>query len=253
MTAVPDHPTRVFLRIAGRAAALTLLLAASCAEEPAAPAQSFPPPNYSYLTPLYLNVASIEVADGWTPSPDDISWLSPMRPLDALRRMAQDRLVASGSSGRAVLRIQDASLHRGEAVIGGHVTVELDIYTSGDNRVGFAEASAARNSTLPPDATDATLRPLLYTLTKGMMDDMNIEFEYEVRHNLHDWLQETSMPGTAVPKPVEQQPLDGKAPATEPAPAAPAPQPQTLSLPPADSAPTPLVPPPSDSGPRPAM
>lgn len=64
MTAVPAHPTRVFLRIAGRAAALTLLLAAGCAEEPTAPAQSFPPPNYSYLTPLYLNVASIEVADG---------------------------------------------------------------------------------------------------------------------------------------------------------------------------------------------
>jgi hypothetical protein len=38
-----------------------------------------------------------------------------------------------------------------------------------------------------------------------MMEDMNVEFEYQVRRSLRDWLQE---PTTAPPPPpVERQPL----------------------------------------------
>ena len=40
-------------------------------------------------------------------------------------------------------------------------------------------------------------------MTRAMMDDMNVEFEYQVRRSLKDWLATT----TAVPAPVESQPL----------------------------------------------
>jgi hypothetical protein len=188
--------------------AIALLLAPACTEESASGPQSFPPLSYSYLTHLYLNVAKIEIEDDWTPSEDDVSWLSPARPLDALRRMAQDRLIAAGTTARAVFKIQDASLRKGESVLSAHAAVELDIYTDSGTRVGFAEARAARTTTYSPEeSSDAALRPLLYQLTKGLMDDMNVEFEYQVRHNLKEWLQQPSEPAGAIPPPVQAQPL----------------------------------------------
>ena len=48
------------------------------------------------------------------------------------------------------------------------------------------------------------IRPVLYDLTKGMMADMNVEFEYQIRRNLKNWLTESAAPDT----PVEQAPLD---------------------------------------------
>ena len=71
------------------------------------------------------------------------------------------------------------------------------------------------------------------------MSDMNIEFEYQIRHNLKNWLTN----GAAPAAPVEQAPLDGSdAPAPVPydsgAPAAPAPVPSyTPAYPPTYGAP----------------
>jgi hypothetical protein len=41
-------------------------------------------------------------------------------------------------------------------------------------------------------------------MTKTMMDDMNVEFEYQVRQNLKDWLTTATSPNV----PVEDTPLD---------------------------------------------
>ena len=38
----------------------------------------------------------------------------------------------------------------------------------------------------------------------AVMSDMNIEFEYQIRHNLKDWLTVVAAPGIAV----EQAPLE---------------------------------------------
>jgi hypothetical protein len=59
------------------------------------------------------------------------------------------------------------------------------------------------------------------------MSDMNIEFEYQIRHHLKEWLTN----GAAPAAPVEQAPLDGSdAPV---APVAPAPVPNDSGAPPA--------------------
>ena len=46
-------------------------------------------------------------------------------------------------------------------------------------------------------------RTVLYDMTKSMMSDMNVEFEYQIRRNLKDWLTNGAAPGM----PVEQAPL----------------------------------------------
>jgi len=178
---------------------------AACYESAPPPAVVYAPPDYAYLKPLRLNVATIDIENSWAPGPDEISSLSPLRPLDALRRMAQDRLIPGGNTGRAVFKIEDAAIARVGDSLQGHLAVRLDVQAANGARSGFAEASVARTSFVP--AGEGPLRQELYSLTRQMMADMNVEFEYQVRHALHDWLEETSPPASAVPAPVERQPL----------------------------------------------
>jgi hypothetical protein len=161
----------------------------------------YPPLHYGYLTPLRLNVATVQIEQRYVPSgvAPDVSQLDPMPPIEALRNMAADRLQALGSAGQAVFVIQEASLIRQHGTILGSLAVELDIYPSGPTRAGFAQARVSRSYT--GDLDD--LPSALYDVTKQMMDTMNVEFEFQVRRSLRAWL----LVEGAVPAPVEQQPL----------------------------------------------
>ena len=182
-------------------------LLAGCGGE-APPPQVFPPLDYSYLTKLRLNVANVQIDDTWTPAADSgqhVEYLSPVQPLDALRLMAQQRLVASGSSGQARFVIEDASILQRPDSLDGSLAVRLDVSTADGTRSGFAEARVARSLPETPDQADGG-RAAAYQLTKQMMDDMNVEFEYQVRRTLRDYLQagETTAPPAA---PVQSQDL----------------------------------------------
>ncbi len=172
--------------------------------------RSFPPLRYGYLTPLRLNVASVRVETRYIPAgvPPDVSQLDPAPPVQALQSMAADRLQAFGSSGQAVFVIKDASLLRQKDTVTGTLAVELDIYTSANTRAGFAEARVSRTHTGDTDDMAATL----YDMTKQMMDAMNVEFEFQLRRSLRDWLVAEG----AAPVPVQQQPLTQQ-PLTQPA------------------------------------
>jgi hypothetical protein len=161
----------------------------------------YPPLHYGHLTPLRLNVGAIQIEQRYVPSSTapDVSQLDPMPPVQALRNMAEDRLQAFGSPGRAVFVIQEASLTRQRDTILGSFAVELDIHTSDNTRAGFAQARVTRSYT--GDLDD--LPSKLYDMTKDMMDTMNVEFEFQVRRSLQAWL----LPEGAAQTPVQQQPL----------------------------------------------
>jgi hypothetical protein len=161
----------------------------------------YPPLHYGHLTPLRLNVGAIQIEQRYVPSsvPLDVSQLDPMPPVQALRNMAEDRLQAFGSAGRAVFVIQEASLTRQRDTILGSFAIELDVYTSDNTRAGFAQARVTRSYT--GDLDD--LPSKLYDMTKDMMDTMNVEFEFQVRRSLGAWL----LPEGAAQTPVQQQPL----------------------------------------------
>jgi hypothetical protein len=188
-------PSRELTR---RSSLLLPLLMAACAERPR---RQYSPLHYGFLTPLRINVAALQVEQRYVPSgiSPDVSQLDPMPPILALRNMVEDRVLAYGTSGRAVFIIQDASLTRQRDTILGRFAVELDIYTSANTRAGFAEARVSR--TYSGDLDD--LPSTLYDMTKDMMDAMNVEFEYQVRRSLRDWLVPEGAPQT----PVQQQPL----------------------------------------------
>ena len=187
--------------IARRSVLLLPLLVAACDDDDEA-TRTFPTPSYSFLTPIRLNVASIEIDDRSISGGDStLNQLSPLRPADGLKQMANDRLVAAGSAGRAVFVIDTAALRRVSGGIEGTLAVHLDVFAGqGGDRSGYAEARVARRRT--SNDTNEDSRAVLYDFTKQMLDDMNVEFEFQVKRSLKDWLQAAA--GTAPPPPAVQ-------------------------------------------------
>jgi hypothetical protein len=194
--------------------------------------QAFEPLRFNYLPPIQLNVSAIQIEQRFVPSgvAPDVSGQDPAPPIGALHAMAADRLQAFGTANRAVFAILDATLARENGVIRGQFAVSLTIYGDDGNQRGFAEARVESRHTGKID----DLRSVLYDMTKSMMNDMNVEFEYQIHRNLKNWLTTAVAPDT----PVQQAPLDGSAP------------PQPLGPAPADGAAPTLAP--SGGAPPPA-
>lgn len=191
------------MRLTRRAAlALPIALAACGGEERGDEQASYEPLRYNYLPPIQLNVASIDIEQRFIPAhvPPDVSAQAPIQPVDALRAMASDRLQAFGTSNKAVFAILNAALTEVDETVRGAFSVSVSIVDSDGQQRGFAEAHVERTRTGPM----RNLRQVLYDLTKSLMDDMNVEFEYQIRHNLRDWLTSPAAPDA----PVQQAPLD---------------------------------------------
>lgn len=232
---IPRHAVRWI-------ALLLPLLFAACSEGPPPAPASFPSLTYGYLTKLELNVGSVNVENRFVPrSAADVEGQSPVTPVQALEQMARDRLVPAGSAGRAVFVIDDASIIQNGDTYNGSMAVHLDIIGPNGGRTGYAEARVAR--TYSTGGANENRSVVLYNLTKQMMDAMNVEFEYQVRRTLRDWLVPTAASQPfGQPNTVEQQQLGAPG---APAPSAP-PQPMPSLAPPASA---PSYPPPSASTP----
>jgi hypothetical protein len=180
-----------------RALLLPLALAACVAEEP----KVFDPLRYNYLLPIQLNVASIAVEQRFIPSgvAPDVSGEDPAPPIQTLKAMAADRLQAFGTANKAVFAILDASLTRENDVVTGSFAVSLTVQDDSGDQLGFAEARVEARHVGQID----DIRTVLYDITKSMMSDMNVEFEYQIRRNLKNYLTSAAAPDT----PVEQAPL----------------------------------------------
>ena len=193
MTVAADR--RTFL------AGVVAISVASCADDaPVADNAPLPPLSYEYLTPIRLNVAAVEVVDQSEPSPDAAT--DPAPPADALRRMAADRIQALGQAGRAVMVIRQASIVRPRrGTFEGTLAVRLDVIAPDrPEPAAYAEATVTRSVT----AGGGGDRRTLYDLTKQMMDAMNVEFEFQVKRALRDWIVAEPAPS---PQPIEQAPL----------------------------------------------
>ncbi|MDE2581947.1 MAG: hypothetical protein KGL52_09955 [Rhodospirillales bacterium] len=203
-------PARVFRRAI---LALPLLLAACGGGEE--PPVTYPRLDYSYLPKLRLNVARVEIEQHFIPSdqPPSVSQYDPVSPTEALRRMGEERLKAFGTSGKAVFTIDDASLVRDGDTITGRFDVRLEVFTAAGGSAGFAEASVSRQRV----GKVKDLGRTLFLLTRQLMDQMNVELEYQIRRSLGKFLVAPgarSAPVQAVPLP----PTGQAGPATQPVP-----------------------------------
>jgi hypothetical protein len=206
-----------------------VLALAGCGGDEPPPSETYAPLHYEYLKQLRLNVGTVDVEDRSTQlGPTDITLQDPVSPGQVLAQMARDRLFAAGTAGRAIFTIDNASITQAEnGTLDGVMAAHLEVLTDGGARAAYAEARVSHQHV--PGSAPENLRNNLYDMTRQMMDDMNVEFEFQVRKSLRDWL----VTNTAVPAPVVATPLT---PAAPPPPAPPPP-------PPADD--TQMSPPPS--------
>ena len=144
-----DRGRRAQLTLAASAAACSARCCWPPRSRPAAAAagaggpESFEPLRYDYLTPLRLNVASIEVEQRFVPGgvPPDVSQDDPVPPAQALRAMAEDRLHSSRQRREGSLHYSGCFAGAPEGYLVGNLAVELDIYNTPTTRVAFAQAA----------------------------------------------------------------------------------------------------------------
>lgn len=197
------------MSLSRRSALLLPLAFAACG--PTEP-ETYDPLSWDYLPPIPLNVGTIEVEQRFFPSgfSPDVTAQAPVKPVEALRTMASDRLRSFGTKDKAVFVIQDASLTRRDGSIVANLAVTLTILREGGERAGYVEARVSRRE----QGGSGSLRYNLYQTVKSMMDQMNVELEFQVRRNLKDYLTEP----TAAPVAVEQAPLGQPTPLLSPLP-----------------------------------
>ena len=186
-------------------ALLTLVTLAACGDS--TPPQTFPPLTYDYLTPLRLDVASLDVDDNWVPRGNGkhVENLSPVPPAVAIKRMAQDRLVPSGSTGQLIFVIDDASIVQASNRYDGTFSAHFDVLGDDGASRGSVEVHV-RGTHGITGKNDNAVRSDLYALTSKMMDEMNVELEFQTRKTLGSLLQSTS-PTAPAPDPVDEQNL----------------------------------------------
>ncbi|MDN7353184.1 hypothetical protein [Acetobacter senegalensis] len=211
------------LRLSLTAALVLPALLAGCASEQQP--THFAPLRYDYLSQMNLNVSTLSVVDNTVtnPVPGDIGARAPTPPVQAVRQMVQDRLAAASNNGSTAQFVIDRAsiLHNAGGTLNGQIDVHLDILNPGGTQAAHAEAHVS--STVHPDLSkgDADSPANLYEITQNMMQRMNVELEYQVRHSLSTWLVDAG--GTPVGSAIQTQQL-GKpgesTPATLAAPAA---------------------------------
>ncbi|MCP1241928.1 hypothetical protein GOB86_04875 [Acetobacter lambici] len=183
---------------------------AGCADQPQQ--TKFAPLSYDYLGQIHLNVATLDVVDNsvTNPEPGDIGYRSPSPPDHTLRQMAADRLMATGNTAAATTAhfVIDRAfiLHQPGGTLDGQMDIHLDILNTEGKRV--ASASAQATQTLHPDPSQDVESPAnLYEITKDMMQTINVEFEYQIRHSLNKWLVDAG--GTPMNNAIQTQSLTG--------------------------------------------
>ncbi|MCO6418195.1 hypothetical protein JYK14_18790 [Siccirubricoccus sp. KC 17139] len=184
-----------------RRSLLLPVLAAACSRDPApVPAT---PIGYRYLIPLPLTVSEIEISTANpAPAPGDVGARLVPSPAEAVRIMGRDRLVAVGTEGKAVFSVATAQLIQGRESLSCTLACRLEVLSPMGSRMGYVEAATRRAVSGP----DAERRRADEALLRQALDDLNVEFEFQVRRNLREFLAATA------PNP------DGTIPAPPPAP-----------------------------------
>lgn len=190
-----------------------LLALASCGggEKPV-----FEPLDYDYLTKIKLDAGELDIDDGWVPrgSARHVEYLAPSRPLKTLRKMAEQRLVTGSMTGRAVFTVTDASLILNRGRFEGSFAVRLELFDQAGTSRGTADARVRGVRVAKDDEDEDATRIDLDALVRKMMDDLNVEFEYQVRRAFKEALQSTA-PAAPAPAAVETQDLNATTPAQE--------------------------------------
>jgi hypothetical protein len=168
-----------------RAVLLLPMLVAACAGDSEPATAPVGPLDFTYLLKLPLNVAAVTVtAASPVPPMGDIGVRLAPTPDEAVRMMGRERLVAVGTTGEARFTVTQAAMIQLRDSLTCLLACRLEILSAEGAAQGFIEAQARRvvqgSDAARPGAPDALLRQA--------MGALNVEFEYQARRALKDWL-----------------------------------------------------------------
>ena len=180
-----------------------ILLLSAC---PSAPSRVFPDITFAGSPQIGLDVASIEIVQRYRPTLSDpyVDHLFPREPAAVIRRWAEERLVARGTTGTATLIIVNAAVTE-EALardpgFRGLVTIEqseryeaefavrLEIDQPATRSTGETNALARRSITTPENVSLAEREQVWFELTENTIRDLDAKFEEEVTAGLPQFL-----------------------------------------------------------------
>jgi hypothetical protein len=173
---------------------------AGCSSPP--PLQTFPTLDYSYLPPIVLKVASLNVVNNYVPTPSQATLIGqdPAPPATVLLTMLNHRIIASGAPGTGTVTIANASIDQIGNNLTGTMTVDINVSSPNGHSTGYAEATVSASRTAPAtDASQNDMQAALYGLTKQLMTNMNVQLQYQIQHNLGSWLSWSGAPGSSAP------------------------------------------------------
>jgi len=166
-----------------------LLAFTACGGSPP-PVVTYKPLDYSYLPPIMLKVANVTVQNNYVPDSGAAALLgqAPEAPANAVVDMANHRLIANGTPGNAIFTVETASIETVGNNLTGILSVRLDVSSADGRAHGYTEASVNYSETSPDPSNQGDMQAALYDVTKHLMDAMNVQFQYQLQHNLGDWI-----------------------------------------------------------------
>ena len=187
------------------AAMLAALFAAACASTP--PIPSFAEIRFTDKPPIRLDVARIDIVEAYRPplKPPNVEHLFPVRPPDAARQWARDRLRPAGATGWAEAIIRNASvtetaLERTEGIRGAFTTdqterydaeisIAVRIFDDAGNERAYASATARGSRTVAEDITLNDRERAWYRMTAATMRALDEALEGRMRKSLAEFLK----------------------------------------------------------------
>lgn len=170
----------------------------ACASGSSAPPPPAGPPDFSFLNRLRLGVAEVLVEDRLPPpGPNDRGARARPPVAEYLRAVARDRLLAEGTSGRAVASLQDASITEVRLPIrgslfttevdtryDGRMKLRIDVIGADGTPAGFTEAQVTRSQSVLENVDAAGRARVVQELAKQLAEAMNVELEFQARRSL---------------------------------------------------------------------
>lgn len=163
-------------------AALSCLLLSACQE---APKYDFSAPSFAGQKQIELDVQNITVENDHAPNAQEQALLGyfPVTPVQAIENWSRERLWAVGSTKRAVVHIQDASIAQIAKPANSksdlekyraHAAVEINIY--GDekaSRIAAVNAEVQVEREIFNDASTNARRAFFAGITRDMMKELD--------------------------------------------------------------------------------
>lgn len=187
------------LPLTRRSFLISALAVAAC-EPP--PPRTVPDITFAHLQPIALDVGRVEVVQTYAPAmePPFVDHLFPQPPAEVLRDWAQQRLRPVGSTGSAILTIQNASVRQELLARTGGLrsiftvdqserytadfAVRLDAVSPAVGVGANTVATAQRTITVPENATLARREETWFALTENTVRDLEAALEANIRQHM---------------------------------------------------------------------